>query len=252
MGERRPSRTVVLLDCGYLFAAAGDGARLTDLAGFVARLRGIGGEDVLRTYWYEADGPWTEGRQREIAAMTDVKLRHARHPRSISTLMSLDLARLAFNEAIDGACIVSGDEDLVEAVTLIQEFGIRVTVVDLPTSRLGERAALGRAADVRDRLTSDELREYFTQVSRLGADEAMPRERSTPPLGEAERDIVTRLIGEFTEEQRVVIEHGDHVSSVFDRALVRLLSDHLGERVPRETLVAARRFAADSYVRPET
>ncbi len=251
MGERRPHRTVVLLDCGYLFAAAGEGARLSDTGGFVEKLRGLGGPDVLRTYWYEADGPWTESRQREIGSLSDVKLRHARHPRSISTLMSLDLARLAFNEAVDLACIVSGDEDLVEAVTLVQEFGISVMVVDLPTSRSGERAALGRAADQRARLALEDLSEFFSQVPRTPGEDGGSL-RTVVAIGDAERDIVTRLIEEFNEDQRLVIERGDHVSSVFDRALVRLLSDHLGERVPRETLVAARRFAAEAVGRQPT
>jgi uncharacterized LabA/DUF88 family protein len=90
----------------------------------------------LRLYWYDAciDGvpsPWHE----QLAHLPDVKLRLGKlrgtplRQKGVDTLLVHDLLVLAQERSITDAVLVTGDEDMREAVSYAQERGVRVHLV---------------------------------------------------------------------------------------------------------------------------
>jgi hypothetical protein len=141
-------RCAVFVDAGYVLA---DGAMAVhgtrhrdsvswDYAGLVKLLTGLSrdrtGLPVLRCYWYEAT---VEGRRSSehnaLADLPGVKLRLGRvrpgRREGVEAEMHRDLTILARNHAVSDAVIVSAEEDLAEVVAEVQEFGLRVLIVDI-------------------------------------------------------------------------------------------------------------------------
>ncbi|MGH3387247.1 MAG: NYN domain-containing protein [Actinomadura sp.] len=142
-------RSALFVDAGYLLAdgamavhgtrqresVSWDFGGLLQLLGNVTRERT--GLPLLRCYWYEAT---VEGhRSAEHDALADLpglKLRLGRirpgRREGVDTEIHRDLMALARNNAIADAVVVSGDEDLVQAITDAQALGVRVTIVHVP------------------------------------------------------------------------------------------------------------------------
>jgi uncharacterized LabA/DUF88 family protein len=106
-------------------------ASLLELAGELARPA-----NVLRMYWYDAcpDGtpsPWHD----HLAHLPDVKLRLGElrgspaRQKGVDTLLVHDLIVLAQERSITDAVLITGDEDMREAVSYAQERGVRVHLV---------------------------------------------------------------------------------------------------------------------------
>jgi uncharacterized LabA/DUF88 family protein len=139
-------RSALFVDAGYLLADGAMAAHGTrhresvswDFAGLLQLLGNLTRErtglSLLRCYWYEAT---VEGhRSAEHDALADLpglKLRLGRirpgRREGVDTEIHRDLMTLARNNAIADAVVVSGDEDLVQAITDAQALGIRVTIV---------------------------------------------------------------------------------------------------------------------------
>ncbi len=137
-------RFVVLVDVGYLYAAAGELVLNTpkrkeirvDAALLIERLRATGVErgagEFLRLYWYDAARdrvPTVE--HREVASLPHVKLRlgnlnRAGVQKGVDALLRSDLESLARNRAVSDALLVAGDEDMIAAVEAAQAYGVRV------------------------------------------------------------------------------------------------------------------------------
>ncbi|MGH3498103.1 MAG: NYN domain-containing protein [Nocardioidaceae bacterium] len=138
------ARFVILVDVGYLYAAAGELVLETprrkefrvDAGTLIGRLRGwaddLGIGEFLRLYWYDAARdrvPTVE--HREVASLAHVKLRlgnlnRAGVQKGVDELLRSDLESLARNRAITDAVLVAGDEDMIGAVEAAQAFGVRV------------------------------------------------------------------------------------------------------------------------------
>ena len=140
-------RSVILVDAGYLLAAGGTRVAGTSLRSAIRvdyekLISGIfdlalqdSGLDALRMYWYDAsrDGIPNELHKR-IALTPGVKTRLGRisfngEQKGVDLKIGLDLVNAARNRAASVAYLVSGDDDLAEAVEAAQEFGMRVVLV---------------------------------------------------------------------------------------------------------------------------
>ncbi|MGI5205345.1 NYN domain-containing protein [Spirillospora sp. CA-108201] len=139
-------RCALFVDAGYLLAdgamavhgtrhretVSWDFGGLLQLLGNLARERT--GMPLLRCYWYEAT---VEGRRNPehdaLADLPGLKLRLGRirpgRREGVDTEIHRDLMTLARNSALADAVVVSGDEDLAQAVADAQDLGVRVTVV---------------------------------------------------------------------------------------------------------------------------
>jgi uncharacterized LabA/DUF88 family protein len=170
-------RVVVFVDAGYVWAAAGqltcgtmDRARIVcDYAGLTTAIstRAPYGQ-LLRLYWYDAATNATPtGDHLRIAELPYVKLRLGRlvanRQKGVDSLIYRDLTLLARNRAAAVAILVSGDDDLREAVIDAQECGMQIIVATIQhTGQPNAASALLREAD--DHIVLDQafLSPYFT------------------------------------------------------------------------------------------
>ena len=157
----------IFVDAGYVIAAGGELCFATntrhklsiDAAGLRDHLNSIAekatGLSVLRMYWYDA-APYTGPTQdhRVIANLANVKLRLGRiksgRQKGVDALIYHDLVNLARERAISEAFLISGDDDLLEAVKTVQELGVRVTLIGIPPRKqtTNQSRELRQEADV--------------------------------------------------------------------------------------------------------
>jgi NYN domain len=135
VGARAP-RTAVQFDHGPLIKA------LTDRCGPLCS------RELLRVYWYDgAPGHVPTDDHIAIGQEDSVKVRLGRltggAQKGVDTLIVLDLTTLARERAISAAFVLSGDEDLREAVLVAQQLGVRVFLLCLAPTQGGQ----GRQAE---------------------------------------------------------------------------------------------------------
>jgi len=115
-------------------AVSWDYSGLLDLLGdLVTESTGL---PLLRCYWYEAT---VEGRRtpehEALADLVGLKLRLGRvrpgRREGVDSQVYRDLTTLAGSGNICDAVLVTGDEDMVQAVTDVQDLGIRVTIMHI-------------------------------------------------------------------------------------------------------------------------
>lgn len=142
----------VYVDVGYLLAAAATrvtGSSLrrgvqTDYAALItalaAQAEADSGLPLLRVIWYDAGGR-PGGRpdlsQDEIGLLPRVKLRLGRlsytgEQKGVDVRIGLDLAIQARQRVADVVYLVSGDDDLTEAVEEAQAHGVQVVLLAVP------------------------------------------------------------------------------------------------------------------------
>lgn len=142
----------IYIDAGYLLAASAmlvsgtslrasvevnHSALITDL---VAQAEKMSGMPLMRVNWYDSgNGPAgnPDSDQTAIAMMPRVKLRLGRRSfsgeqKGVDLRLGLDLVTHARNRAIDIAYLLSGDDDLTEAVEEAQFHGVQVQVLAVP------------------------------------------------------------------------------------------------------------------------
>ncbi len=158
----------VYIDAGYLLAASA--ARITGtslrsgihveyrpLVGSLVRAaEQWAGLPVLRVHWYDSarDGV-PDATQERIGELPKVKLRLGRfgyngEQKGVDLRIGLDLVAHARNRASDVFFLVSGDDDLTEAVEEAQAHGVQVVVLAVPGANgrpHGVSRHLVRAAD---------------------------------------------------------------------------------------------------------
>ena len=138
-------RCALFVDASYVLA---DGAMAVhgtrrrdsvswDYAGLLKLLSGLSSDStglpLLRCYWYEAT---VEGRRTSehdaLADLAHLKLRLGRlrpgRREGVESEMHRDMIALAKHGAITEAIVVSGDEDLTEVISEVQELGLRVLI----------------------------------------------------------------------------------------------------------------------------
>lgn len=115
-------------------AVSWDYSGLLDLLGdLVTESTGL---PLLRCYWYEAT---VEGRRtpehEALADLVGLKLRLGRvrpgRREGVDSQVYRDLTTLASSGNICDAVLVTGDEDMVQAVTDVQDLGVRVTIMHI-------------------------------------------------------------------------------------------------------------------------
>lgn len=144
------SHSALYIDAGYLLAAAATrvtgsslrrGVRVEYaalLAALAAHVESQSGLPLLRSHWYDAarDGKPT-WEQEQIALLPKVKLRLGRigvegEQKGVDLRIGLDMVGHARNGAVDVIYLVSGDDDLTEAVEEAQAQGVQVIVLAVP------------------------------------------------------------------------------------------------------------------------
>ncbi|PTT58902.1 NYN domain-containing protein, partial [Arthrobacter sp. HMWF013] len=151
------TQSAIFVDAGFLLAVGGTQVAGTSLRsafsvnykqlieGILKRTAEHSGLDVLRVYWYDAskDALFTD-EHKSIGLLPDVKVRLGRisfngEQKGVDLKLGLDLVGVARNRAASVAFLVSGDDDLAEAVEEAQDLGMKVVLVgvDNPNHRLG-------------------------------------------------------------------------------------------------------------------
>ncbi|WP_067975116.1 NYN domain-containing protein [Nocardiopsis trehalosi] len=191
-------RCALFVDAGYLLA---DGAMAVhgtrnrdsvswDYAGLVQLLNEVArdrtGLPLLRCYWYEAtaDGRRTQ-EQDGIADIPGVKVRAARirpgRREGVESYVQRDLTTLARTGVLCEAVLVSGDEDMAQVVSDVQDLGVRVTVVHISVEgNWTISRALRRECDDLIEIGAGHLRPYVNLLSGVGSGAEEANETTTP------------------------------------------------------------------------
>lgn len=190
------SRFAVFVDAGYLIAAgawttigserrADSVVRIPELLDWMKAESTVeaDGRELLRVYWYDAapqQVPTPE--QWEVRRQFDTKLRLGSLNRSgqqkgVDALLLADMMDLATSRSVDLVVLVSGDEDLAEAVRRVQAAGIRLHLWGVESPKNTVSFELRDEADRWRLLTADELRPFFLSPTPSGRS----RDTSPPP-----------------------------------------------------------------------
>ena len=192
------------VDTGYLLAAAASRVTGTSLrsgihvdyatliSALIRMAESRSGLPVLRVHWYDsARNGIPDVQQERIGELSKVKLRLGRfgvngEQKGVDLRIGLDLVAHARNEAADVFFLVSGDDDLTEAVEEAQVHGVQVVVLAVPTTRdtpHGVSRHLLRAADELETIEGDTIDRVVTKIDRRPASSppAQPVEPPTPP-----------------------------------------------------------------------
>ncbi|MGC0367599.1 uncharacterized LabA/DUF88 family protein [Rhodococcus sp. 27YEA15] len=158
----------IYVDTGYLLASAATRVTGTSLrsgihvdyasliASLICEAESSSGLPVLRVHWYDsARHGVPDARQERIGELSKVKLRLGRfgvngEQKGVDLRIGLDLVTHARNNASDVFFLVSGDDDLTEAVEEAQVHGVQVVLLAVPTTSgtpHGVSRHLVRAAD---------------------------------------------------------------------------------------------------------
>lgn len=141
----------LFVDAGYLMAAASTRVTGTSLRGatdmdvpgllgdLTAQVQADSGLPLLRIHWYDA-GTRTGAPspiQREIAKLPRVKLRLGRsgyngEQKGVDLKLALDLIGQSRNGVAEVVYLISGDDDLSEAVEAAQDLGVQVIALVVP------------------------------------------------------------------------------------------------------------------------
>ena len=153
----------VYVDVGYLLAAAATRVTGTSLrsgvvisypdliAAVIAQAERTSGLPVLRVHWYDSgakSGGAPDSSQESIGELPRVKLRLGRlsprgEQKGVDLRIGLDLASHGRNRVSDLVYLISGDDDLTEAVEEAQSHGVQVVILAVPDS-LGRSHAVSR------------------------------------------------------------------------------------------------------------
>ncbi len=83
----------------------------------------------------------------------------------VDQLLASDLRALARNHALADAVLLTGDDDLREAVEAAQEHGVKVWLLGIAPARENQAAALVQAADGVRELSESEVRSFLSKRS---------------------------------------------------------------------------------------
>ena len=191
------ARYAVMVDVGYIFAAAGElllgtSSRRDFRVDAVPLIQAVSKHadelvrgELLRVYWYDAARdrvPTID--QRVIAQMPLVKLRlgnlNARgQQKGVDAQIRADMEALARHHAITDAVLVAGDEDMVPAVEAAQAYGVRVHLWGIePPYGTNQAERLVWESDTVEILDSAFVKPYFTRQPASVVETARPEEPS--------------------------------------------------------------------------
>ncbi|WP_083812523.1 NYN domain-containing protein [Gordonia neofelifaecis] len=178
------------IDTGYLLASAATRVTGTSLRNginveysrlidtLIETAEKLSGLPTLRVHWYDsADNGVPNPLQQRIGELAKVKLRLGRfgvngEQKGVDLRIGLDLVAHARNNTSDVFFLVSGDDDLTEAVEEAQVHGVQVILLAVPTAdgkSHGVSRHLIRAADDLHRIDGLALDESILKVERQPA-----------------------------------------------------------------------------------
>jgi len=173
------------IDAGYLLAASATRATGTSLrAGInvnyaqliealISHAEDHSGLPLLRVHWYDsARNGVPDFQQERIGELPKVKLRLGRfgmdgQQKGVDLRIGLDLVAHARNAASDVFFLLSGDDDLTEAVEEAQLHGVQVVLLAVPTTDgrpHGVSRHLIRAADLLDQIDGKRIDDAVIKV----------------------------------------------------------------------------------------
>ncbi len=191
------SNCALYVDAGYLLASAATRVTGTSLRNgihveyraliqaLVDQAEQVSGLPLLRVHWYDSAKEGVPDPQQErIGELPKVKLRLGRfgvdgQQKGVDLRIGLDLVAHARNDAADVFFLVSGDDDLTEAVEEAQIHGVQVIVLAVPNADdrpHGVSRHLLRAADELATLSPSTV---DNTVMRVEKPRAVP---TTPPI----------------------------------------------------------------------
>ena len=181
------SNCSLYVDAGYLLASAATRVSGTSLRngvhveyrplveGLIRQAEEISGLPLLRVHWYDSakDGV-PDAQQGRIGELAKVKLRLGRfgvdgQQKGVDLRIGLDLVTHARNGAADVFLLVSGDDDLTEAVEEAQVHGVQVVILGVPNATgrpHGVSRHLVRAADELTTVAEATIDETVTKIER--------------------------------------------------------------------------------------
>ncbi|WP_229068853.1 NYN domain-containing protein [Actinoplanes sp. DH11] len=178
----------------------------------VQQAEALSGLPVLRVHWYDSarDGV-PDIQQQLIGELSNVKLRLGRFGREgqqkgVDLRIGLDLVTHARNGAADVFILVSGDDDLTEAVEEAQAHGVQVILLAVPDAKDKPHAIsrhLIRAADGLKTIFPETIDQTVTKVEVQGW---RPRAKATP-------NGVTSQGGSYAHRTSAVLESGATIGS---------------------------------------
>lgn len=250
-------RYAIFVDAGYVIAAGGQLCCGTsnrdmisiDVAGLRDYLNHIANKSTsisgLRMYWYDAapsDGPTQD--HDKIASLANIKLRLGRikggKQKGVDALIYHDLITLARERAISDALLVSGDDDMLEAVRAVQEKGIRVTLVGIPPSnqKTNQSRELCQEADEVIILDIQRLSELFT--TRIST--SISKEQGLEKANQIGSALAEKVLRNKTKEQLIdILNKHPRIPEEIDSALLSSLRETLGtKKVERQIREATR------------
>ncbi|MFZ2530096.1 MAG: NYN domain-containing protein [Rhodococcus sp. (in: high G+C Gram-positive bacteria)] len=204
------------IDVGYLLASAATRVTGTSLRGginvdysalirsLIATAEAASGLPVLRVYWYDsARNGIPDMRQERIGELPKVKLRIGRfgfngEQKGVDLRIGLDLVAHARNGTSDVFFLVSGDDDLTEAVEQAQVHGVQVVVLAVPTAKgepHGVSRHLIRASDEIDVIDAAIIDDSVLKVVPLPAPASPPAPEPVPaarPAFKTPLDVAAR------------------------------------------------------------
>ncbi|WP_256511606.1 NYN domain-containing protein [Actinoallomurus soli] len=194
-------RYAILVDVGYLYAAAGDllfgvssrRSYRVDAEGLIKALQeraktcvALRDKELLRIYWFDAARdrvPTID--QRVVAPLPQVKLRLGNlnkhnQQKGVDAQIREDLETLARHGAVTDAILLAGDEDMLPAVEAAQTYGVLIHLWGVePPYGTNQAERLIWESDTVDVVNADFVKPYFTlDTSREPAAETPV----TPPI----------------------------------------------------------------------
>lgn len=175
----------MFVDAGYLLASAATRATGTSLRNGIhveyrkliealsRQAEDASGLPLLRIHWYDsAKDAVPDPQQRRIGELPRVKLRLGRfgvdgQQKGVDLRIGLDLVSHARNGAADVFFLVSGDDDLTEAVEEAQVHGVQVVILAVPSvdnKPHGVSHHLLRAADELMILPPESIHDWLVKV----------------------------------------------------------------------------------------
>lgn len=202
------SNCALYVDAGYLLASAATRVTGTSLRNgihvefgklidaLIRQAEEMSGLPALRVHWYDsAKNGVPDAQQERIGELPRVKLRLGRfgvdgQQKGVDLRIGLDLVAHARNDAADVFFLVSGDDDLTEAVEEAQVHGVQVIVLAVPNAEdrpHGVSRHLIRAADEISALHPSTVDQAVMRVEKP----ATPPPAPTPPAAPARPAVPT-------------------------------------------------------------
>ncbi|MFF5080462.1 NYN domain-containing protein [Actinoplanes sp. NPDC000266] len=245
------------MDVGYLLSAAAVRVTGTSLRngiqvdyeslidGLVHQAEKLSELPVLRVHWYDSarDGV-PDLQQQLIGELSNVKLRLGRfgvegQQKGVDLRIGLDLVTHARNGVAEVFILVSGDDDLTEAVEEAQVHGVQVFLLAVPNAEdkpHGISRHLIRAADGLKILFPETIDQTVTKVAPQGArpvslDSEPPvlTSESAEQIDSVVNGVLTTFRRSASAEELAALTAGKpSIPRDIDKALLTDLSDRLG------------------------